>query len=87
MSELEKFMRIYGEAKPQEKKVDDMSPQELQLKEGEQEVELFFHDESAFHANDYAREFWLRPVEVVLKKKEKGQLMMVSGLCANLLGD
>jgi len=72
MSHLEKFMQIYGKDKPQNKQEDDMSPQELKLNEEDKEVEVFFHDESAFHANDYARQFWLRSGEVVLKKKEKG---------------
>jgi len=54
MAELEPFMQVYGQDKPQDKQGDDMSPQGLQLNEGEQEVEVFFHDESAFHANDYA---------------------------------
>lgn len=43
------------------------------LKDGEQEVILLFHDESAYHANDYQRDYWLKAGEQVLKKKEKGR--------------
>lgn len=48
------------------------------LAEGENEHVVLFHDESAFHANDYQADYWLRPGEQVLKKKEKGRLIMVS---------
>ena len=47
------------------------------LAEGDLEVEMIHHDESAFHANDYKRNYWLKPGELVLWKKERGQLMMV----------
>jgi len=82
MSEFEPFIPHYSHDKPQYKagkrQGDGMLPQPLQLDEGDQEVKVFFHDKSAFQANGYARELWLRHVEVALKKKEKGQLMMVS---------
>ncbi|KIJ50338.1 hypothetical protein M422DRAFT_245596 [Sphaerobolus stellatus SS14] len=45
MEELQKWTQEYGG--------DEMKPLPLELKEGEKEVEIFFHDESAFHANDY----------------------------------
>jgi hypothetical protein len=37
-----------------------------------------YHDECAFHANNYMQDYWLKDGEQVLKKKEKGWLIMVS---------
>lgn len=45
---------------------------------GEVEHIIIFHDESSFHANDYQSKYWLKPGEQVLKKKDKGRLIMVS---------
>lgn len=47
------------------------------LKEGEKEHIIIYHDESAFHANNYKQDYWLHEGEQVLKKKEKGRLIMV----------
>lgn len=52
---------------------ENMEPQPLDLKNGEKEVILLFHDESAYHANDYQRDYWLKAGQQVLKKKEKGR--------------
>lgn len=35
------------------------------LEEGEREVILLFHDESAYHANDYQHDYWLKAGEQV----------------------
>ena len=55
-----------------------MLPSPLNLADGEIEHKVIFHDESSFHANDYKLHFWLKNGEQVLKKKEKGHLIMVS---------
>lgn len=40
-------------------------------------VELW-HDESSFHANDHQSAYWLKTGQQVLKKKERGRVIMVS---------
>ena len=41
------------------------------LVEGELEVKMIHHNESAFHANDYKWNYWLKPGEQVLQKKKE----------------
>jgi hypothetical protein len=53
------------------------------LKPGEKEAIVYFHDESAFHMNDYQWYFWLKNDEQVLKKKEQGWLIMTSDFISN----
>jgi hypothetical protein len=48
------------------------------LADGQKEHVWISHDESAFHANDYKQDYYLKEGEQVLKKKEKGRLIMVS---------
>jgi hypothetical protein len=37
-----------------------------------------YHNECAFHENNYKEDYWLKEGEQVLKKKECGRLIMVS---------
>ncbi|TFY55036.1 hypothetical protein EVG20_g9466 [Dentipellis fragilis] len=47
-----------------------------------------FQDESAFHVNDFQNvDYWLKAGEQVLKKKGRGQLMMVSGYICERFGN
>jgi hypothetical protein len=48
------------------------------LNDEEKECVLIWHDEMAVHANDCQKEYWARPDETVLRKKDPGRLMMVS---------
>ena len=48
---------------------------------------MIFHDESAFHANEFNGNFWLAPDQQVLKKKERGRLIMVSGFICQRYGN
>ncbi|KIJ24318.1 hypothetical protein M422DRAFT_56449 [Sphaerobolus stellatus SS14] len=59
---------------------DDMKrvPPQFMNGQEQQEVEFIYHDEMSVHANDYQQDYWLRPGEQVLKKKERGHVMMVS---------
>ena len=42
---------------------ESMEPQPLELKDSDREVILIFHDESAYHANDYQHDYWLKAGE------------------------
>lgn len=44
----------------------------------QQEHVHIYHDECAVHANDYKQDYWLQAGEQVLKKKERGQVMVIS---------
>ena len=57
----------------------DMAESEPSSLDNGREHVIIFHDESAFHGNDFNGNFWLRPDQQVLKKKERGRLIMVSG--------
>lgn len=57
-----------------------------QLDDGKEHV-VIFHDESAFHANDYKGNYWLKGGEQVLKKKDRGRLIMVSGFICQRYGN
>jgi hypothetical protein len=60
---------------------------ELLDKDGREHV-FIFQDESTFHANDFQNvSFYLKPGEVVLKKKERGRLIMVSGYICERFGN
>ena len=48
-----------------------------ELKEGQCHIIAKYHDESCFHANDEARNLWLRPGEQPLQKKRQGRLIHV----------
>ncbi|KAG8909932.1 hypothetical protein FRC01_006638 [Tulasnella sp. 417] len=64
-------MKVYGDGDKMEAIPPSLGP-------GEVEHIIVFHDESSFHTNDYQSEYWLKPGEQVLKKKDKGRLIMVS---------
>ena len=49
-----------------------------ELQEGERRIIIQYHDESCFHANDEARNLWLREGEQPLRKKSRGRLIHVS---------
>ena len=49
-----------------------------ELQEGEKRIIIQYHDESCFHANDEARNLWLREGEQPLRKKSRGRLIHVS---------
>jgi hypothetical protein len=46
--------------------------------EGQRRIIIQYHDESCFHANDDARNLWLRAGEQPLRKKGRGRLIHVS---------
>ena len=48
------------------------------LQPGEHEHVRIYHDECAIHANDFKQEYCLKGGEQLLKKKERGHVMMVS---------
>lgn len=56
------------------------------LEEGEQEHVVLFQDESTAHANDHQSNYWLTAGEQVLKKKDKGRLIMVSDFICEAIG-
>src|SRR5690349_10296894 len=66
-----RFMATYDGAE-----MDERLPK---LADGKKEHVIICHDESVFHANDHQADYWLWPGEVVLKKKERGRLIMTSG--------
>ncbi|EJD34753.1 hypothetical protein AURDEDRAFT_75916, partial [Auricularia subglabra TFB-10046 SS5] len=75
MKTLAPHMRAYEGA--------SMEPEpllQLENDDGEagDEVIVIYHDESAYHANDFSGDFWLKDGEMVLKKKDQGRLIMVS---------
>lgn len=57
------------------------------LEEGELKHIVIFHDECAFHANDYKQDYWLLNTQQVLKKKEQGWLIMTSGFICKHFGN
>ncbi|KAJ8462477.1 hypothetical protein ONZ51_g10884 [Trametes cubensis] len=57
------------------------------LDEDGKEHVIIVHDESGFHANDYKADYWLKGSEQVLKKKDKGRLIMVSGFLCQRYGN
>lgn len=65
----------------------DMSETPAARREDGKEHVIIFHDESAFHANDYKGNYWLKGGEQVLKKKDKGRLIMVSGFICQRYGN
>jgi len=66
---------------------DEMGETPPKLANGKKEHVVIFHDESTFHANDHPMDYWLWPGEVVLKKKEHGQLIMTSGFICQKYGN
>lgn len=58
------------------------------LKEGEKEHVVVVQDESSLGTNDYKNvSYWLKPGEQVLKKKDRGRTMMVSGFLCERYGN
>jgi hypothetical protein len=58
------------------------------LQNGEKEHVWIFQDESSFHTNDSQNvNYWLKSGEQVLKKKDWGRLMMVSGYICEKYGN
>ncbi|KAJ7690180.1 hypothetical protein B0H17DRAFT_1201760 [Mycena rosella] len=59
----------------------------LELDDNEVEHVVIVHDESTLHSNDYQNNhYWLKEGEQVLKKKERGRLIMVSGFLCERYG-
>lgn len=48
------------------------------IKEGQKQIIVQYHDECCFHVNDEARNLWLRDGEQPLRKKGRGRLIHVS---------
>lgn len=57
------------------------------LSADQKEHVIVVHDECAFHTNDFSGNYWLRDGEQVLKKKDKGRLVMVSGFICQRYGN
>lgn len=53
-------------------------PLPLQLPPGVKEIEVAFHDECCFHANDQKKSAWLTDSEQLLRQKSRGRLVHVS---------
>jgi hypothetical protein len=49
-----------------------------ELADGEKEVVVIFHDETAVHAQEMPRHVWVYQFETVLRQKSDGKLMMIS---------
>jgi hypothetical protein len=56
----------------------EMSETLPDLADGQKEHVWISHNKSTFHTNDYKQDYYLKEGEQVLKKKEKGRLIMVS---------
>lgn len=65
---------------------ENLEPQHRTLKDGEKDHRFVYQDETAAHANDYQTDYWLLPGQTVLKKKERGRLLMVSGFICEEIG-
>ncbi len=59
---LDRFRAVYN--------VPEMEETAPKLKEEDLEHVVIFHDECAFHANDYKQNYWLLETQQVLKKKD-----------------
>lgn len=66
---------------------DNMSESLPKLGKDEKEHITVYHDEAAFHANDFQQDFYLREGEHVLKKKDRGRLIMTSGFICQHYGN
>ncbi|KAF8912422.1 hypothetical protein CPB85DRAFT_1375741 [Mucidula mucida] len=72
---IKRFMSVYDGP--------DMAETKPTLKDGKKEHVIVVHNETAYHANNYQNQsYYLKAGEQVLKKKERGCLIMTSGfLC------
>lgn len=79
MEEIGRFMETYNGS--------DMSPIPPSETDGGKEHVEVFHDETAFHSNDFQQDYWVKAGQQVLKKKDRGRLIMASGFICQRFGN